>query len=85
MRERYLDSKRVIYIEKNWSKVEQIFKDMLRQVPWCTRVTWLQSFLIPISYHTVPGIDNLRKNIINYYLEEYFGIDIQMKVLGFEF
>ena len=33
----------------------------------------------------VPGIDNLRKIIIKYYLEEYFGIDIQMKVLDFEF
>ena len=33
----------------------------------------------------VRGIDNLRKIIIKYYLEEYFGIDIQMKVLDFEF
>ena len=37
------------------------------------------------KHTSVLGIDNLRKSIINYYLEEYFGIDIQMKVLDFEF
>jgi hypothetical protein len=29
--------------------------------------------------------DNLRKIIIKYYLEEYFGIDVQMKVINFEY
>ena len=37
------------------------------------------------TYQGVPRIDDLRKIIIKYYLEEYFGIDIQMKVLDFEF
>jgi len=30
-------------------------------------------------------IDDLGKTIIKYYLEEYFGIDIQIKVVDFEF
>jgi len=30
-------------------------------------------------------IDNLEKIIIKYYLEEYFGVGIQMKVIDFEF
>jgi hypothetical protein len=29
--------------------------------------------------------DNLRKIILKYYLEEYFGIDVQMKVIEHEF
>jgi len=30
-------------------------------------------------------IDDLEKITINYYLEEYFGIDIQIKVVDFKF
>jgi len=29
--------------------------------------------------------ENLGKNVIKCYLEEYFGVDIQMKVVNFEF
>jgi hypothetical protein len=29
--------------------------------------------------------DNLKQTVIKYYLEEYFGIDVQIKVLDFEF
>jgi hypothetical protein len=36
-------------------------------------------------YRGVPGIGNLKKSIINYYVEQYFGIDIQMKVTDIEF
>jgi len=30
-------------------------------------------------------IDDFRKIIMKYYLEEYFGIEIQVKVIDFEF
>jgi hypothetical protein len=30
-------------------------------------------------------IHSLRKIVIKYYMEEYFGIDVQMKVIDFEF
>jgi hypothetical protein len=29
--------------------------------------------------------DHLRKTIIKYYLEEYFGIDVEMEVIDLEF
>ncbi len=39
----------------------------------------------PEMYQSVSRIDNQRKIIMKEYLEENFGIDMQMKVLDFEF
>ena len=39
----------------------------------------------PEMYQSVSRIDNQRKIIMKEYLEENFGIDVQMKVLDFEF
>lgn len=38
----------------------------------------------PGTFQGVLRIVNMRESIINLYLEEYFGIDIQMKVSNFE-
>jgi hypothetical protein len=42
-------------------------------------------YLNPKSTESASELDKLRKTIVKYYLEEYFGIDVQTKVIDLEF
>jgi hypothetical protein len=49
-----------------------------------THEDFLAVILTPKEIESASKIPNLKKTVIKYNLEEYFGIDIQMKVIDLE-